>query len=215
MANLKYWNDRYDALKKTGQVGHMKWAHNESEEEASIKNKIKCAISERIKKNKVVISFGCGLNNNLQMIKDITGFSSCTGYDIVQAVLDESANRYKSKDVHFKLYDGDIAGYDYGFMLYTLQHITDDIEAVETLKVLYSSLDEVGALYVFDNISNNKDLDYLKFRSDGDHKKLFDSAGFTHEKLLTIVVTGQEVALYELKKKKAVKREGKRHTNGI
>ena len=111
MANLKYWNDRYDALKKTGQVGHMKWAHNESEEEASIKNKIKCAISERIKKNKVVISFGCGLNNNLQMIKDTTVFSSYIGYDIVQAVLEESSNRYRQKDVLFKMYDGSIDKY--------------------------------------------------------------------------------------------------------
>jgi hypothetical protein len=215
MANLKYWNDRYDALKKTGQVGHMKWAHTESEEEASIRNKIKNVLSERVKNGRTVISFGCGLNNNLQMIKDITEFDCYIGYDIVPIVLEESARRYKSKNILFKLYDGTISEYDYGFVFYTLQHITDDSEAIDTMKSLYDAISENGALYVFDNISNNKDLEYLKFRSNADHEKIFEASGFTHEKLLTVTVTGQEVALYELKKKKVVKREGKRSTNSI
>jgi len=215
MANIKYWENRYNDLKNNGQVGHMKWEYHENDEERNTKNKIKNAISEKIKKNKNVISFGCGLNNNLQMIKDITEFDCYIGYDIVPIVLEESARRYKSKNILFKLYDGTISEYDYGFMFYTLQHITDDSEAIDTMKSLYDAISENGALYVFDNISNNKDLEYLKFRSNADHEKIFEASGFTHEKLLTVTVTGQEVALYELKKKKVVKREGKRHTNGI
>ena len=215
MENLNYWKNRYENLKSTGTVGNMKWNNDYNDEQKKVFQKIEEILSSNVDKNKIVIDFGCGLCNYLNSIKKITEYKKCYCYDVIEIPLEESKKRYGDDNTNFILYkdDTEINKFDYGFIFFTLQHVMSDEEFINILIKIKSSMNSKGKLFIFDNISDNKDLPYMRFRNYDEHEYLFIKSGFNCKKIDVINITGQDVCLFELTKK--VQNESKRNINRI
>ena len=206
--NKEYWVDRYGRMEAERVVGNVSWnADKYKKENDEWESKIRPFLDKiKIDGQSSLLDFGCGIGRWIPMLGEY-----CTHYygtDIMESAIDR-AMKVKSKN-EFSFF-GEIEDekipniapkYNTIYTCVVLQHVVDDNVLREYVKQFYDLLDDDGHALIVENVSKNKDKNYIKFRDKEFYITLFEKTGFKLVEKESFISTSEEHCIMLFKKEK-------------
>jgi len=201
----EYWANRYSEMPDSNVVGHIDWDKNKYEAELNSWAERYITILNTIPfKMTNVLDFGCGVGRWMSLLYQY--FSNYYGVDIVQSTIDKARlNETPFENINFELMTNETipqfnAKFDLIWTCVCLQHIVDDKLLSNYISQFNNLLNKDGFIICTENTSNNKDSNYLKFRSDNNYKMLFAEQSLMLEYSNTFQSSGEEHTIMFFKK---------------
>jgi len=184
--NLGYWLNRYEILGGRKTVGHISWDDADYlYEKTEIQKQLKRFLPSVPEFN--ILDFGCGICRHMELLKEVYPNGTYYGTDIVSGVIHENKIYHESEKCHFELFDGykipftepRLVMFNLIFCSVVLQHIIDNDLLDLYISQFWKRVKEKGYVLIYENIhSENKDKDYIKFRTAQTYHSLFEKVGF-------------------------------------
>lgn len=194
MKNKKYWEGRYKKMLENGNSGSM--TLDKTASTYIFEEEIQKLIPQT--KNGAVLDYGCGAGKKIDVVLKLFVPDQYVGYDEISCMVEYCKNVHKGNNVKFvkKLTRGK---YDIIWMSNVIQHM-DTEEAIEKLISLSDKLTKKGKMIITDYQKEGLGNEYMEFRGEESHIKLFENAGLKCKLLGVIDVKGAPIGVWELKK---------------
>lgn len=161
--NLPYWENRYQSFGGNRTVGY---GSMNDDEYLRVVAEYTHIISPWLGTPRSVLDFGCGIGRWTDLLKSVSKeYYPC---DITQQCDIESFELVQNGVIPF----GDMK-FDLIWTCVTLQHVIDENLLVNISHQFRNRLSPEGTIILTENVSNNSDSDYLRFRRVDDYIALF------------------------------------------
>jgi len=191
--NLEYWKNRYDKMPGEKVVGNAMWTSEQYESEYALWRMRIDPVLEGIKDSiHYVLDFGSGIGRWMGLLSKYCDYYYCC--DIMKFNL-PNFKQIKNNIIPFKNIKFDLI-----WACVTLQHVVDRSLLEYYLQQFYDLLNDNKYILIVENTSQNKNKNYLIFRSVEEYIKLFDKFKFTKVVIKKFISSGEEHSIILFKK---------------
>ena len=171
-----FWNKRAEKYGHTGWSDTITYFYDQNMRLNLIENVIKKYFPNSVENS---LDYGCGSGDFSNLLSKYSHKVVAT--DISDKVIDIAQEKYKSETILFtSISSTEYQKYQYGIinLITVLQHILEEDELINRLKLFNKLLSDKGIMIIIDSYGESLDSEYLKLRDFKEFSMLLKSLGF-------------------------------------